>query len=103
MAEEIVHTNIQKKALLACEGVTSKDITVEASNLLSEKEKEIKTKAQTTRMGPLTINLNPQLEEDKHVYLSAADDQAELMRWHYCLGHFAFSNLKWLALNGKIP
>jgi hypothetical protein len=25
------------------------------------------------------------------------------MRWHYCLGHLAFSKLKQLVLNGKIP
>jgi hypothetical protein len=32
-----------------------------------------------TRMRPLTFNVNPQLEEDKHIYFSAADDQAKLM------------------------
>ncbi len=58
---------------------------------------------QMTRMGPLTSDVNPQLEVDKHVYLGAADDQAKLLRWHYCLGHLAFSKLKQLALNGEIP
>ncbi len=58
---------------------------------------------QTTRMGLLNFDLNPQLEEDKHVYLITADDQAELMQWHYCLDHLSFSKLKQLALNGKIP
>ncbi len=62
-----------------------------------------KEEKQTTRMGPLTFNINPELEEDKHVYLAATEDQAKLMRWHYCLGHLAFSKLKQLALNGKIP
>jgi hypothetical protein len=33
----------------------------------------------------------------------ASDEQAELMLWHYCLGHLAFSKLKQLALNNKIP
>jgi hypothetical protein len=33
----------------------------------------------------------------------ASDKQAELMRWHYPLGHLAFSKLKQLALNNKIP
>jgi hypothetical protein len=104
VAEENIHTNIQKKALSASDRVMSKDITVEASNLLSsEKEKESKTEMQTTRMCPLIFNLNSQLEEDKHVYLSAADDQVELMRCHYCLGHLSFCKLKQLALNGKIP
>jgi hypothetical protein len=54
-------------------------------------------------MGPLTFDVNSKLEEDKHVYLAAVDDQAELMRWHYRLGHLSFSKLKQLALNGKIP
>ncbi len=55
-------------------------------------------------MGPLTFDVNPKLEEDKHVYLAAVDDQAELMRWHYHLGHLAFSKkFKQLALNGEIP
>ncbi len=54
-------------------------------------------------MGPLTFDVNPELEEDKHVYLAADNDQAKLMRWHYRLGHLAFSKLKQLALNGEIP
>jgi hypothetical protein len=48
-----------------------------------------------------TFNLNPKLKEDKHVYLAAVDNQAKLMRWHYCLGCLAFSKLKRLALMGR--
>ncbi len=99
--EENVHADILKNPLTDSEGATSDNLTVQASNLLSEKgDKEEK---QTTRMGPLTFNLNPKLEEDEHVYLAAVDNQAKLMRWHYRLGHLAFSKLKQLALNGKIP
>jgi hypothetical protein len=54
-------------------------------------------------MGPLTFYVNPELKEDKHIYLATVDDQAKLMRWHYRLGHLAFSKLKQLALNSKIP
>ncbi len=54
-------------------------------------------------MGPLTFDVNPKLKEDKHVYLASVNNQAKLMRWHYRLGHLAFSKLKQLALNGKIP
>ncbi len=54
-------------------------------------------------MGPLTFDVNPELKEDKHVYLAAVDNQAKLMRWHYPLGHLPFSKLKQLALNSKIP
>jgi hypothetical protein len=86
---------------LVSEGATSNYVTVQASHLSSEKES--KEEKQTTKMGPLTFDVNPKLKEDKHVYLAAVDDQAKLMRWHYRLGHLAFSKLKQLALNGKIP
>jgi hypothetical protein len=100
-AKENVHTDILKKPLMDSEGATSDNLTVQASNLLSEKgDKEEK---QTTRMGPLTFDVNPELEEDEHIYLAAVDNQAELMCWHYCLGHLAFSKLKQLVLNGEIP
>ncbi len=100
-AKENVHTNILKKPLMDSEGAMSNNLTVQASNLLSEKgDKEEK---QTTRMGPLTFNVNPKLKEDEHIYLAAVDNQAKLMRWHYCLGHLAFSKLKQLALNGEMP
>jgi hypothetical protein len=101
MAEENVHTNIQKKPHSASEGATSNNVMVQASNFLSEKESKEET--QTTRMGPLTFNVNPELKEVKHVYLAAVDNQAKLMCWHYCLSHLAFSKLKRLVLNGKIP
>jgi hypothetical protein len=79
----------------------SNDLTVQANNLSSEKgDKEEK---QTTRMGPLTFEVNPELEDKEHVYLSAVNDQAKLMRWQYCHGHLSFAKLKQLALNGKIP
>jgi hypothetical protein len=83
------------------EGATSNNLTMQANNLLSWKgDKEEK---KTTRIGPLTFEVNPELEEDKHVYLAADDNQAELMRWHYRLGHLSFSKLKQLVLNSKIP
>jgi hypothetical protein len=58
----------------------SNNLTVRANNLPSGKgDKEEK---ETTRMGPLTFDINPELEEDEHVYLAKVDNQAELMRWH---------------------
>jgi hypothetical protein len=100
-AEENLHADILKKPPLASERATSNDVTVQASNLSSEKEG--KEEKQTTRMGPLTFDVIPELKEDKHVYLATINNQAELMRWHYGLGHLAFSKLKQLVLNGKIP
>jgi hypothetical protein len=63
-AEENIHANILKKPLTDSKGATSNDLTVQASNLLSEKgDKEEK---QTTRMGPLTFDVNPELKKDEH-------------------------------------
>jgi hypothetical protein len=45
----------------------------------------------------------PIIAADEDVTLAAADDQAELMQWHYRLGHLSFQELKQLILNGKIP
>jgi hypothetical protein len=100
-AEENVHTDILKKPTLASEGAMSNDVTVQASNLSSEKED--KKAKQTTRMGPLTFDINSELKEDKHVYFAAVDNQAKLMHWHYRLGYLAFSKLNQLGLNVKIP
>jgi hypothetical protein len=101
MAKENVHANILKKPPLASEGAMSNNVTVQESNFSSEKKS--KEEKQTTRMGLLTFDMNPELEKDKQVYLAIIDNQAKLMRWHYCLGHLAFFKLKQLALNGEIP
>ncbi len=52
---------------------------------------------------PLTFDPSLPLAKDKDAPLAAADNQAELMRWHYCLGHLHFSKLKQLAINREIP
>jgi hypothetical protein len=56
-----------------------------------------------TRMQALTFDPSPPLEEEEEYQLAAADNQAELMRWHYCLNHLLFAKLKLLAKNGEIP
>jgi hypothetical protein len=53
--------------------------------------------------GPLTFDPLPPNVADEDVTLAAADDQAELMQWHYRLGHLSFQKLEQLSLNGKIP
>ncbi len=40
---------------------------------------------------------------DEHLHLSAADNQAKLMRWYYPLNHLLYSTHKQLVLNGEIP
>ena len=53
------------------------------------------------------INMNTQKiideVENSEENLTALDDQAELMRWHYRLGHISFKKLKILAVMGLIP
>ena len=55
------------------------------------------------RAGALTFDPSPNLEEDEEFDLAAGDPQAELMRWHYRLGHLPFAALKQLAQLGEIP
>ena len=59
--------------------------------------------AHALRRSALTFDPSPPLEEAEEYSLSAPDNAAELMRWHYCLGHASFAKLRQLALRGKIP
>ncbi len=65
--KENVHANILKKPITDSEGATSNNLTMQANNLSSEKG--VKVENQTTRMGPLTFEINPELEDDEHVYV----------------------------------
>jgi hypothetical protein len=40
--------------------------------------------------GPLTFDPLPPIPVDEDVTLATADDQAQLMWWHYYLGHLSF-------------
>ncbi len=55
------------------------------------------------RRGALTFDPNPPRGEEEDIPFAAANDQAELMCWHYRLGHLPFPLLKAMALNGEIP
>jgi hypothetical protein len=80
------------------------DKTTKASNVTSPSEGAAEEEPITsTRLGALTFNPSPPLKEDEEFQLAAADDQEELMRWHYHLGHLSFAKLKLLANNGEIP
>jgi hypothetical protein len=48
----------------------------------------------TICQGPLTFDPSLQLAEDKDAPLATANNQAELMRWHYRLCHLHFPKLK---------
>jgi hypothetical protein len=83
------------------EGVDSDDDTVKTSTLPAPPDD--RPPSQAIRRGPLTFDPSPPTVEGEDVHLAAADDQSELMRWHYRLGHLTFAKLKQLALNGEIP
>ncbi len=85
----------------ASEGANADDRTVKMVNLLLPPLQE--EPSRVTRQGPLTFDPSPLTKEAKDVQLSAANEQAKLMQWHYHLGHLTFRKLKQLALNGKTP
>ena len=97
MAEEDSHCGNRK--WLINDKVKEDDETIRTSNVLD------KTAApdESICRGPLIFDPSPPIAEYEDVPLAAADDQAELMQWHYHLGHLSFQKLKQLALNGKIP
>jgi hypothetical protein len=104
IAKEDLHLGATKKKSLEVDEVDEDDDTVCTSNLPPPPEDPEEPDAFIQR-GLLTFNPSPPMAEDEGAPLAAADDQAELMRWHYHLGHLPFPKLKQkqLALNGKIP
>ena len=107
----VENVNIHKKTRDAvwANDINADDKTVKTKNPPVE---QVPTGEPTTtdtdaivRRGPLTFDPNPQAgdDEDEDMPMAAADNQAELMRWHYRLGHLSFEKLKQLALNGEIP
>ncbi len=83
------------------EGVNPDNKTVKTSNLPLPPQGE--EPSETIRQAPLTFDPSPPLEEGEDIQLAAANNEAELMCWHYHLGHLSFPKLKQLALNGEIP
>ncbi len=89
------------KDMLAREGANADDRTVKTANLpLPPLQEE---PSRVTRQGPLTFDPSPPTKKAEDLQLLATNKQAELMQWHYCLGHLTFPKLKQLALNGKVP
>ncbi len=101
IAEENLNLEKQKR-MLVDKGVTLDYETVQISNLPSTPA-NVEPHPGTACQGVLTFDPSPPFEEDKEFQLAAANDQAELMQWHYCLGHLSFPKLKIFAKNGKIP
>ena len=99
VAEEDFH-HVNRKRLIDNK-VNKDDKTIHTSNVPDSPDKMAAPDKSNCR-GPLTFDPLPPIAADEDVPLAAADDQAELMRWHYRLDHLSFQKLKQLALNGEI-
>ena len=81
LAEEniLLSDEYQKTDILVTEGVSPIDETIKANNLSMETSDEGIGDTEITRVGPLTFETTPQLEDDERHQHVAIDDQAELM------------------------
>jgi hypothetical protein len=96
--EFVAEENINYPPSLAHEGENSKE-----KNSGTQAAEGDSPSAQVLRRSTITFDPSPPLEEAKEYSLSAPDNKAELMGWHYPLGHASFAKLHQLAQNGKIP
>ncbi len=99
--EFVVEEDLHRDTTKSVDMVDKDDETVCTLNLPSPPIKEGPSD-QSIRRGPLTFNPTPSETKDKASLITAADDQAKLMHWHYQLGHLNFAKLKQLALNSEI-
>jgi hypothetical protein len=85
--------------------VTEDNKTVKTSNVPPDPQEVTKPAAPngTICHVPLTFDPSMQATNVEDMWLATPNNQAELMRWHYCLGHLSFTKLKQLAHNGEIP
>jgi hypothetical protein len=84
IAEE--NLNYKEKETSEDEGVSEDNKTIKTLNVPSPATAE-EPPSEAIRSGPLTFDPRPLEEEDEHTTLATSDNQAELMQWHYCLGH----------------
>ena len=78
--ENILLSNkYQKTDISVTEGASPDNETIKTNNLSTETSDEDIGDTETTRVGPLTFDPTPQLEDDEQHQHVAIDDQAELM------------------------
>ncbi len=90
MAEVDFHRGIRK--WLIDDKVNKDDETIHTSNVPDPPDK-MAAPDESICCGPLIFDPLPPIAVDEDVPLAAADDQAELMQWHYRLGHLSFQKL----------
>jgi hypothetical protein len=100
VAKEYFH-RINRKQFIEEKG-NKDDKTIRTSYVPDPPDKTVAPDESNCRR-PLIFDPLPPIAADEDFTLAVADDQAELMQWHYHLGHLSFQKLKQLALNGKIP
>ena len=81
LAEEniLLSNKYQKTNILVTDGASPEGETIKANNLSTDTSDEDIGDTETTRVGPLTFDPTPQLEDDEQHQHVAIDDQAELM------------------------
>ena len=96
----LLKSHVKERGL---EEVSADNQTVKANNSAANVSSEDPDMSKIGRAGPLTFDPCPDsTHEEQHTHVSS-DKQAELMHWHYCLGHLLFPKLKALAKIGEIP
>jgi hypothetical protein len=83
--------------------ISADDQTVKTINTAANTSSETPDMSKIGRVGPPTFDLCPDSVQDKQHMHVPSGKQAELMNWHYLLGHLSFPKLKALARIGKIP
>ena len=99
VAEE--NLNVKEGFRVGEGAIGADDDTVPAGNL--PPPPELAPHQDLHQRDALSFDPSPLLRDDEEYSLSAPDDQAKLMRWHYHLGHLPFGRLQQLARNGGIP
>ncbi len=87
----LLGSHVKKREL---EEVSADDQTVRSNNTAANTSSESLDMSKIGRAGPL--NFDPYTDsahEDQQIHVPS-DKQAELMHWHYCLGHLSFSKLR---------
>jgi len=85
------------------EKTSADNITLKFSNVATDTTSEDRDTSKVEQKGPLTFDPFPEREQSEHHDPLDSDNQAELMHWHYHLGHLSFPKLKSWPRLAKFP